>query len=82
MEAKQFKSKREALLFTQDGLARALGVSRHTIMRYEMGQTKIPNPTIIALNSLKGQKCKRVKLKRSYARPSRSRGYSPSVSSS
>jgi DNA-binding XRE family transcriptional regulator len=52
MSREEFKEMRERLGLTSMALAKALGVNRTTVQRYERGITPVPRATQIALGAL------------------------------
>ena len=52
MTAETFYAHRTSMRLTQVRLAKLIGVSTRQIIRYEMGQSKIPNPVAILIDLL------------------------------
>ena len=50
--ADELKRKRERLGLTQAELAKRLGITKITILRYENGQTKIPRVVELAMKEI------------------------------
>ena len=52
MEGKQLAWRRRQLGWTQERMAKALGVARNTVARYEVGLMKIPKAMALAIESV------------------------------
>jgi transcriptional regulator with XRE-family HTH domain len=52
MTAETFAAHRASMRLTQARLANLIGISTRQIIRYEMGQSKIPNPVSILVDLL------------------------------
>jgi DNA-binding XRE family transcriptional regulator len=55
MKADELKRRREKLGFTQEELAKRLGMQRLSVIRWETGQTKVPKSIELALKQIESQ---------------------------